>query len=217
VKTATAVEATTMALASAKGMPATESAIGMGVSVYIAPAFTMLEPLMSVGISAMIVPIPVPVPAIVVPVTATIPATIPEPRGMAPVIPRARSNEDTVYEILRPVVAVGSACIRIIVVIAIGADWRASNVRRPYSDSNSHSNLRLRIRKRHHQDGQQREIFHVTHTHLRLLVPSFSFLVGLQKFFDLSIYWNSDGGKKFREPGWLISAIPLKFNHLRRS
>jgi hypothetical protein len=110
-----------MGLASAKGLAASESVIGMGVSVHAASIVTMFEALVSIGISAMIVPIAMAVPAI----AATIPTTIPVPRWMAPVIPRARSDEDAVYEILRSVVAIRSTGIRIIVVISVRANWRA--------------------------------------------------------------------------------------------
>ncbi len=34
------------------------------------------------------------------------------------------------------------------------------------------------------------------------------------KLSNLSTYWNRNRGKKFRKSEWLISTIPLKFNHL---
>src|SRR5271166_1826421 len=98
---------------------------------------------------------------------ATIPAATPECRGMTPVIPGTRANKHAAYEIVRPVVPVGRASIRIIIIVSIRTDRRTSgHVARPNSDSNSHPDLRLRIRQWHHQHRQQRQIFHVTHTHL---------------------------------------------------
>src|SRR3954469_2262185 len=37
---------------------------------------------------------------------------------------------------------------------------------------------------------------------------------GSRKLSKSSTYWNHPEGEKFRKPGWLISTIPLKFNHL---
>ena len=138
--------ATAMDLASAEGLSATESAVSMDVSVCVASVVTAVEAFVSIRISAMVAPTPAPIP----PIASAVPATIPEPGWMSPVIPRARSDENTAYEILRSVVAIRSAGIRIVIVVSIRTNWRSGDIRRSHSDSNSYSNLRLRIRKRHH-------------------------------------------------------------------
>src|SRR5579864_9399702 len=76
----------------------------------------------------------------------------PPPRRMAPVIPRSRTDEHAVHEKRRPVVAIGCACIRIIWIVAIGANWRfGGHKARTNRCADSHSDLRLRVRQWNHQ------------------------------------------------------------------
>jgi hypothetical protein len=71
-------------------------------------------------------------------------STTPEGRWVSPVIPRAGADEHTTYEVLRPIEAIRSAGIGIIVVVSPLADrGPCRNVARPNPDADSDSNLRL--------------------------------------------------------------------------
>jgi hypothetical protein len=70
----------------------------------------------------------------------------------------------------------------------------------------------LRISKGNHQHSQHREIFKVPHTHLLLWIFARSDPEALS---NPSIYWNAWRAKKLRRTHWLISAIPVDFNHLQ--
>jgi hypothetical protein len=83
-------------------------------------------------------------------ITSAIIATTPVATAPPISIPRASSNEHAVYEPIWAVVAVRSAGIRIIIIIAVGANWRRAYISRaivgrPHSDANKHP---LRARKR---------------------------------------------------------------------
>jgi len=68
------------------------------------------------------------------------------PVAVAPSMePRAGADEHAAHEPIRSVVAIGGAGIRIIPVIAVGANRRGANIGRTHAYSNDHS---LRIRKR---------------------------------------------------------------------
>jgi hypothetical protein len=111
--------------------------------------------------------------AAIVPMSPARPAVpvTPEPRRMAPVIPRANADKHSIHEILRPIVAIRRTSVRIIAIISVRTGRWPSHISRADSDSDSYSNLRLRIRKRHHQNRQQRHIFQVSHSHLQLPEP----------------------------------------------
>jgi hypothetical protein len=97
------------------------------------------------------------------------------------------------------------------------------------SSRNSRFHLRLRVRKRHRQHCQQRKIFHVSHMNpcsrpakLRSDPQTFLKTGGLfgvpfchRPLATVSIYLNAESEEKLQEPGWLISAILAKFNHLQ--
>ena len=112
----------------------TTSGIVAATSVAVRISFMSVAPTPA-GIAA--------APTVVTPAAAIISA-IPEVRRVSPVIPRARANEYAVHEVVRAVVAVWRAGIRIIVIVPIGADRRASRVSR--TNSNPETHLRLRIR-----------------------------------------------------------------------
>lgn len=57
--------------------------------------------------------------------------------------PGASSNEDAIHEPVRPVIAVGGARVRIIGIVAVGADRSGSVVTRSYPYSHSKSDLRV--------------------------------------------------------------------------
>jgi hypothetical protein len=56
--------------------------------------------------------------------------------------PRTGANEHATHKVIRTVVAVRSASVRVIAVITVGADRRGSYVTRAHSNSNC--NLRMR-------------------------------------------------------------------------
>jgi hypothetical protein len=57
--------------------------------------------------------------------------------------PRTRADENSADEILRPVIPVGRASVRVIPIVTVGADGRRSNI--SGADSNSDSDPHLRI------------------------------------------------------------------------
>jgi hypothetical protein len=73
------------------------------------------------------------------------------------VVPGACADKDSADKIVRAVVTVGRASIRIVGVIAISASWRASHIAGADADSNAYSNScthddrSLRISERHSQ------------------------------------------------------------------
>jgi len=66
------------------------------------------------------------------------------------VVPGASADKDPVHEPVRTVVAVGRATIRIVRVIAVSTDRRASHITAE-ANADSDSDLSLRIRKRQRQ------------------------------------------------------------------
>lgn len=95
-------------------------------------------------------------------ITATIKATAivatPVEAGavVAAVIPRARANEDAADEVVRPVIAVWSAGVRIVAVVAVGADRRRAV---DGAHSNGYANLRVGIARGKKQNSQQCHVF----------------------------------------------------------
>jgi len=57
--------------------------------------------------------------------TTTAEAMISPAMAIAPISPWAYTKEDAVIEVTRPVIAIGCAGIRCIVVVSVGTDWRA--------------------------------------------------------------------------------------------
>jgi hypothetical protein len=81
---------------------------------------------------------------VMTPATSAKAAIAPAATVEASAIPRAHANEYAVYKPLRPVIAIGRAGVRVIVIISIGANWRRTNVGRsivgwPHSDANNNS------------------------------------------------------------------------------
>jgi hypothetical protein len=73
--------------------------------------------------------------------------------------PRAGADKCSAHEIVRTVVAIGRAGIRRVVIIAIRANRRRPNVRRPHSESNSDSNLRAGGSRDSHAEPEQHRVF----------------------------------------------------------
>ena len=81
------------------------------------------------------------IPAATVAVSATIVAV-----SIIAVIPGAGADEDTAYEPIRSVEAIGCAGVRIIIVVAVGADWRWAVVGRAADSDAEGDALGLRVR-----------------------------------------------------------------------
>ncbi len=96
----------------------------------------------------------------------------PVPQPARTVEPWARADEDAAREPVCTVVAVRSARVRSVSVIAIRTDRRCANCYSDRTHSDSHAHLRLRVRQWNHQHRQHRNIFQVTHNHLPLPVRS---------------------------------------------
>lgn len=68
--------------------------------------------------------------------------------------PRTRADENTAHEPLRPVVAVRSACVRGIWIVAVRADRRRAYIHRR-ANANSDSNAHLGVSRARHCTGQR--------------------------------------------------------------
>lgn len=79
-----------------------------------------------------------PLPIITVPAAMPAPA-VPARMAVIPVIPGPYANEHAVYKPLRPVEAVRRAGIRVIIIVAIGANRRRAVVAGAHSDAYNHS------------------------------------------------------------------------------
>src|SRR5437899_1361857 len=53
--------------------------------------------------------------------------------------PRPRSNENAANEVVRAVIAVGSAGVRVVAIIAVSADWRRAYVRWSHANADKDS------------------------------------------------------------------------------
>jgi hypothetical protein len=73
---------------------------------------------------------------------AVIPATV-EAVAIVAVVPGAGADEDAAGEVIRSVVAVWSAGVRIVAVVAVSADWRRADGTVYGTYSNAHPNLRV--------------------------------------------------------------------------
>jgi hypothetical protein len=198
------MEATTVRLTSAEGLSAMEPAF---VPTRVATAMILV--CVAASITTVIPPALEPRVGIVAmsPTRAAIIATIPEPRRMSPVVPRAYADEDSIYEIVGSVIAIRRTGVRIIVVVPVGTSWRPSHIARTDSDSNPNPNLGLRVRKWHHQNRQQRDIFQITHTHLRLPEPASLLLTDPRKLSKSFYLLEQRSGQKVSEIG------VVDFNH----
>ena len=224
MRTSATMEATTTSHRASAVESATSIAAGIAMSDITASGVTAPDKSMSAIPAVPAIPAASALPA-TTPTRMTVPrATIPSvsvapaPQPPRTVEPRASPDEDATREPVRPIVAVRRASVGIISVVAVLADRRPGGVARPNVDANSHTHLRLRKGKRHdHHHRQQREIFHVSHTHLPAPDLCTSRVPDPKALSNLSTYLNAGGEEKLQEPGWLISAILAKINHLRAS
>jgi hypothetical protein len=103
----------------------------------------------------------VPAPAAPTAAAAIIAITPATPTASAPAIPWAGANEYATRKPARSVVAVRRAGIRRVIVIAVIAHWRSAHI--AWAHPYSHTDLRLRVRQRQHQNAYQSQIFQVPH------------------------------------------------------
>jgi hypothetical protein len=89
-------------------------------------------------------------------VSPTIVAAAVVPMAPVPVIPRARADEDSANEPVRPVESVGRACVWIVVIVTVGADGSRSVITDRRPNPNADRNLRLGICRRNRQNRKQR-------------------------------------------------------------
>jgi len=83
-------------------------------------------------------------------IKSAIPPATPEPRGMAPVIPGSGTNENAVHEIAGPEIPVWCTGVRVVRIVAVGANGRSGDVARSDTNANSDCDLPLRIRQGQH-------------------------------------------------------------------
>lgn len=80
-------------------------------------------------------------------------------RAPIAVIPGTSADEDAAHEVVRAIVAVGSAGVRIITVVAIGTDRCWSNGDADGTYSNANSDLGLRASRSEKQNCKEGKIF----------------------------------------------------------
>jgi hypothetical protein len=96
-----------------------------------------------------------------VPATAVVTMTPTAPTASAPAIPWASANEYAASKPAGSVEAIRRAGIGIVIVIAVIAHWRSAHI--AWANPYSHTDLRLRVRQRQHQNAYQSQIFQVPH------------------------------------------------------
>jgi hypothetical protein len=108
---------------------AVSATVEVGTAMIIAAvsaAVTTIEIAMAVISSAMtVIPAASVISPIIVAISATVAAII-VAMAIIAVVPGAGADEDATYKPVRAVVSVGSAGVRIIIVVAVGADWRGA-------------------------------------------------------------------------------------------
>src|SRR5579862_84967 len=159
---ATTVESATSAVEAAATMKSATSAMEAAPNATAREAVSAVEAAAGKSMSVTAPASTVTPASAITPTSAPAPASAPTPTTPAPAIPRTGADEETIHKPRRPVIAVWSASVRVIVVITVGA------IRRPcipgaHSHSHSDADLRLRIRKRQHQHRNQSQIFYVPH------------------------------------------------------
>jgi hypothetical protein len=146
----TAVKATA-SVETAATMESTTAMEAAGIAVAVGPVSSIAVAIISA--------------AAIVAVTIVSAAAIEAVTIVAAVIPGAGADEDATGEVIRPIVAVRSAGVRIVAVVPVSADRRGADgaVYGAYSYSNSNPYLRLGIACSKKQYSQQCNIFQVTH------------------------------------------------------
>jgi len=139
VETSSAMEPATTAVKAFASVEATAIA-ATAVPTTVAPSM----PTATIVISAMAIVAAAAVKAIVIVESAAIIATTIEAvTVVAAVIPGASADEDAAEKVVRPVVAIWSASVRIVAVVTVGADWRWANGAVHGTYSNRYADLRV--------------------------------------------------------------------------
>jgi hypothetical protein len=105
-------------------------ATAIAVAIMV-PSMVFVVPMESITVIVVVAPIgavSVVIVSIVVAPVVEMAAVIVAARSVVAVIPRTRPDEHAVHKVIRSVIAVRGARIRIISVIAVSADWRWSHV-----------------------------------------------------------------------------------------
>ncbi len=147
---AAAVAATTVEPATAAAMEATAATTTVESTAAVSESAAMA----AVKTAATGKATPASEPAATVKATTTVEpsaaeaATVVATASEAPTAePRASANEDAAYEVVRTVVSVGCAGIRVITVISVTADGCATVVAAHWTNSDAHRPLRIRVRR----------------------------------------------------------------------
>ena len=139
---AAAVASTTVETSSAME-PAT-TAVKAFASVEASAFATTAVPTATIAMSAVAIVAAAPVKAIMIVESAAIIATTIEAvTVVAAVIPGASADEDAAEKVVRAVVAIWSASVRIVAVVTVGADWRWADGAVHGTYSNRHADLRV--------------------------------------------------------------------------
>jgi hypothetical protein len=142
-------------------------------NVAVIPATRITTVVAASGSSAISAPIYSAIPVTWPPITITRPvtisgsiaiagATIPASSVVAvavTVIPRAGADKRAAYEPVWPVITIRCASVRIIPIVAVGADGTRTNARVNRTDANAHGNLGMRGSCGKKQNPQQCCIF----------------------------------------------------------
>ena len=123
---------------------ATDEAVRVSAAIAVVPIVTAVAVVTAAAVVAM----------------AVIPATVEAVAIVAAVEPRASADEDAADEVVRPVIAIRGAGVRIIAVVTVGANRRWADGAVDGTYSNGHANLRVSAaRGGKKQNSQQCNIF----------------------------------------------------------
>jgi hypothetical protein len=73
--------------------------------------------------------------------------------------PRTGADEYAIHEVVRTVVPVGRAGVRIVSVVSISAEWSCSDPYADWTNADAHRNLRVRLARRKKYNHQECKIF----------------------------------------------------------
>lgn len=136
MESTTAVEAATIT--------ATDEAVRVSATIAVVPIVTAVAVVTATTVVAM----------------AVIAATVEAVAIITAVEPRAGADEDAAGEVVRPVIPIWGAGVRVIAVVTVGADRRWADGAVDGTYSNGHANLRVRAaRSGKKQNSQQCNIF----------------------------------------------------------
>jgi hypothetical protein len=148
-----ATPAVECAVATMESAPAVERVASMGVAVEPAAAVKALPTMESFTASKALAAMPAPITAEAITAAPAVAVTIPAstiramPAGTVEAMePWARADENAPGKVIRAVVAVRRARVRVIAIVTIGAGGRRSNVRWAWRHPESDRNLCVSVR-----------------------------------------------------------------------